>query len=197
MSEIVPQRRIRAGDVDRDAVLELLQNAHAAGRLDVEELGERQDAALRARYTDELTGLVEDLPEGQVVADSIATPVVPSSAAPPANWTEASWSLTLMSGRDVVVPPGMVGLRDFALWGGNDIFLGDVMGPGVVVTLELHAIMAGHDIYVPPGVRVIDECLAVMAGNDIDRSARGDGSNGTLVRRGFLFWAGHDIHLQR
>ena len=66
--ELLPHRRLRAGDADRDAVLNVLQRAHAAGRLTVEELGERQDAALLARFTDEFPQLVADLPEGGELA---------------------------------------------------------------------------------------------------------------------------------
>ena len=36
-----------------------------------------------------------------------------------------------------------------------------------------------------------------MAGNDIHKGAQGDGSNGTLIIKGFLFWAGSDIKLDK
>lgn len=197
MSEHPPARRIRASDADRDAVLQILQTAHAAGRLDVVELGERQDAALQARFTDELPLLVDDLPEGATYrGSSTASPAVRPSAMPPVGVAEGPTSVTFMTGKDVQVPPGTAFYRNFAWWGGDNIHLGDVMGPGVVVTLELHAIMAGHDIYVPEGVRVLDETIAIMAGNDIRKEARGDGSNGTLILKGFLFWAGNDVQLE-
>ena len=32
-----------------------------------------------------------------------------------------------------------------------------------------------------------------MAGNDIKPDAQGDGSNGTLVLTGFLFWGGNTV----
>ena len=57
--------------------------------------------------------------------------------------------------------PGTTLYRNFAWWGGDDIVLDEVLGTGVVVTLQLSAVMAGHDIFVPPGVRVIDESIAV------------------------------------
>ena len=100
-----------------------------------------------------------------------------------------------MSGRDVSIEPGTRHYLNFAWWGGDNIDLTGAMGPGVVITLELHAIMAGHHIYVPEGVRVVDDSMAIMAGNDVDREAKGDGSNGTLVLKGFLWWAGHDVKL--
>lgn len=70
--DMVPSKRLRAGDADRDAVLQILQQAHAEGRLSVEELGERQDRALQARFTDEFDDLVEDLPEGRELVAGVA-----------------------------------------------------------------------------------------------------------------------------
>ena len=53
--------------------------------------------------------------------------------------------------------------------------------------------MGGNEIYVPDGVRVIDRAVAIMAGNDSKPDAQGDGSNGTLVLTGFLFWGGNTV----
>lgn len=55
--------RIRAGDADRDRVVERLRHHHEAGRLSAEEFNERMEAALQARYLDELPPLLTDLPE--------------------------------------------------------------------------------------------------------------------------------------
>ena len=195
MSDMVPRRRIRAGDADRDAVLEVLQQAHAEGRLSIEELGERQDKALVARYTDQFDDLTEDLPNGQGLVAGGPSPVAPRYAALPATGPTERTSFSVMSGRDVVIEPGTRLYRNFAWWGGDNIDLTQALGPGAVVTLELHAIMAGHDIYVPEGVRVMDDSLAIMAGNDVDRQAQGDGSNGTVILKGFLWWAGHSVKL--
>ena len=54
--------RIRAGDDDRDRTVERLRAHHAAGRLNAEEFNERMEAALGARYLDELPPLLADLP---------------------------------------------------------------------------------------------------------------------------------------
>lgn len=194
MSDMAPRKRLRAGDADRDAILHVLQQSHAEGRLSIDELGERQDIVLRAKFLDEFDGVVEDLPEGRaLIAAEGGEPAVRRPAPLPATGAPERTSVTFMSGRDVVIEPGVRHYTNFAWWGGDNIDLTAAMGPGVVITLELHAIMAGHDIYVPDGVRVLDESLAIMAGNDIHRDARGDGSNGTVILKGFLWWAGHDI----
>ena len=53
---------LRASDADRDAVADRLREAHAEGRLTVEEFTERLDAALVARTHGDLVPLTRDLP---------------------------------------------------------------------------------------------------------------------------------------
>ena len=57
-----PDPTLRASDADRDAVAERLREAHAEGRLTVEEVGERLDAAFAARTLGELPASPRDLP---------------------------------------------------------------------------------------------------------------------------------------
>ena len=54
--------RVRAGDADRDRVVERLRAHHEAGRLDAEEFTSRMEQALAATYLDELPPLLADLP---------------------------------------------------------------------------------------------------------------------------------------
>lgn len=196
MSDTPPRKRMRAGDADRDAVLHVLKQAHAEGRLSLEEMGERQDHVLQATFLDQISAVVDDLPEGRELVPAESGELAERRPAGIAATTRPeSTTVTFMSGKDITVRPGTRLLRNFAWWGGDDIDLSAAMGPDVVLTLELHAVMAGHNIYVPEGVCVVDESLAIMAGNDIDREARGDGSNGTVILKGFLWWAGHDVKL--
>lgn len=58
-------RDVRAGDADRDEVINLLGDAFAEGRLDYEELHHRQELAARARTMGDLRPLVRDLPTGR------------------------------------------------------------------------------------------------------------------------------------
>ena len=53
---------VRAGDRERDAVVQRLQEAFADGRLDDDEFDQRTRAALTARQTSELDVLTLDLP---------------------------------------------------------------------------------------------------------------------------------------
>lgn len=196
MTETNPPARIRASDAERDQVLTVLQQGYETGRLDLVEMQERQDKVLGARYLDELPVVVADLPQGDALATVDSAPLstrpigLPETANP-----DGGFLLSIMSGKQVTVESGTRELRGFALWGGNDIDLTRAMGPGRIVTLKLHAWMGGNNVYVPAGVRIIDRSFAIMAGTDVQRSAQGDGSNGTLVLEGLLLWGGNDVKL--
>lgn len=190
-----PARQTRAGDQERDATLRILQEAHGVGRLDHEELANRQELALTAKYIDELHGLVQDLPEAQ----RVAPPLSPSPAA--AHYLAVSrqpgWEFAVMSGKAVRVRPGTRLYRAVAWWGGNDVDVTDAMGPGVVLELKLVTCMGGFKVRVPEGVKVVDEATYIMAGSDTSACSDGDGSNGVLVLRGFNLWGGSDFKLTK
>lgn len=210
-----PARRIRASDQDRDAVLAVITEAVTHGRLDPGETAERQDEALSAKFLDELMPLIVDLPEGDQLHRRIArqtgqgpastektddmvlrspgelAPTAEPGSAKPVN------AVAIMSGREIDIAPGTAQITAYALMGGDDIDLCEVMGPDVNVELNAYSMMAGHNIFVPPGVKIRDETINIMAGNDISTSARGDGSNGTLVLKGFSLMAGHDVRLAK
>lgn len=57
---------MRASDGDREHAAEMLRNAYVIGRIDLEELRGRADAAYSARTWGELRDLTADLPTGQV-----------------------------------------------------------------------------------------------------------------------------------
>ena len=57
-----PDPRLRAGDGDRDAVAEQLREAHAEGRLTMEELDDRLGKTYAARTFADLAPLTADLP---------------------------------------------------------------------------------------------------------------------------------------
>lgn len=61
-------RHLRAADRDRDVISEVLTEAFAQGRLDRDELDERQDQLRDTRTLGELPALVRDLVSDQVVA---------------------------------------------------------------------------------------------------------------------------------
>jgi len=71
---------LRASDAERDVVVTRLREAHAEGRLTVEEFSERLDAALAARTRGDLEELTRDLPA--VAAATRKRPRTGDEAAP-------------------------------------------------------------------------------------------------------------------
>jgi hypothetical protein len=71
---------VRASDADREAVVVRLQTAVGEGRIDLDEFGQRVDAAYAATTRDELDVLLADLPGGsgparvEIVGDVVVDP---------------------------------------------------------------------------------------------------------------------------
>ena len=61
-----PKPRMRASDAERHATVMALQDAMSRGLLNPDEAGERMATAFAAVHVDELRGLTEDLPAGDV-----------------------------------------------------------------------------------------------------------------------------------
>lgn len=61
-------RNIRASDMDREGVVTILRDAHAEGRLTLEEFDERTSAAYAAKTWGELADLTTDLPVQPVLS---------------------------------------------------------------------------------------------------------------------------------
>jgi uncharacterized protein DUF1707/uncharacterized protein DUF4190 len=69
--------KMRAADVDRDRVAEILSTAYTEGRLSKEEYDARLDSALAARTYAELDHIVTDLPAAQAAGPRPAATVTP------------------------------------------------------------------------------------------------------------------------
>jgi len=86
----------RASDAYRDRVAALLREAHAEGRLDMDELTQRLDATYASRTYAELAALTRDLPvagDGPLPPPARMPEGVPSAAgraSPPARRTDRS-----------------------------------------------------------------------------------------------------------
>lgn len=72
MTDDAPAPDLRASDADRERVAEVLRDALAEGRLDMEEFQERLDATYQARTYGELAPITRDLPaSGATVAPAV------------------------------------------------------------------------------------------------------------------------------
>lgn len=215
------QRRTRASDTDRDTVVSALSDALSRGQLTTVEFDERHSQALEAMYIDQLPELIDDIPEADELEQELRSRDTarrgttdeatkpgshlgpynnqrpgPIQPAKPGNG-KSDTAVCILSGSNQVVAPNTPKVSGVAMLGGNDYDLCDVMGPGVEFTVESINFMGGHDIFVPPGVRVINKSISILGGVDIAQNARGDGSNGTLIIRGFNLLGGNDVMLAR
>lgn len=73
---------MRASDKDRDAVVAVLRDGYAAGRLTLDEFDERTSAAYRARTWGELRAITADLPEKAELGTDLRTPAAPVGPLP-------------------------------------------------------------------------------------------------------------------
>jgi len=213
-------RRTRASDTDRDNVVSALSDALSRGQLTAIEFDDRHSQALETMYIDQLPALIDDIPEAEELEQELrsrdtlrrensalatkpgshlgtyAQPKGPIQPVKPGTG-KSETAVCILSGSNQVVAPNTPKVSAVAMLGGNDYDLCDVMGPGVEFTIESINFMGGHDIYVPPGVRVINKSFSILGGVDIAQNARGDGSNGTLIIRGFNVLGGDDVRLAR
>ena len=172
----------RASDAEREAVVTRLRDAAGEGRLTVEELAERIDAAYAAQMRAELEPLTADLP---APAERVAfTPAAAPAAGPPAPARAGSpLVFGILGGGDRKgrwrVPPRMTVVN---VMGGADLDLRDAVLETPDVEITVWSLMGGSTITVPEGVHVELEGFAIMGGNDL-RLEGGDAPPGAPVVR--------------
>jgi hypothetical protein len=83
MAEMTSDDAMRASDGDREHAADMLRDAYAVGRIDLEELHDRADAAYSAKTWGELRDLIADLPAGQVRSCAASGAESPAGAAQP------------------------------------------------------------------------------------------------------------------
>ncbi|MQY32183.1 hypothetical protein SRB17_01250 [Streptomyces sp. RB17] len=192
---------LRASDSDRERVAEVLRDALAEGRLDMEEFEERLEAAYKARTYGELAPLTRDLP-----AAGAPAPAPVSFSKEPAD--SGSWAGRIVGGEGsstgaVAIMAGFQRkgrwtvprrFNCFAFWGGGEIDLREADFADREVEINCVAIMGGVQVIVPPGVEVVVRGIGVMGGFDHPRD---DGSPEPGAPRviigGLAFWGGVDV----
>jgi hypothetical protein len=151
----------RASDTEREAVVARLRDAAAEGRLTVEELAERIDAAYAARTHAELEPLTADLP-----ATAGAPAYAP--ARPPATGEAPSLVLGILGGGDRSgawrVPERMTVVN---VLGGANLDLREATLSAPEVEITVWSVLGGSTITVPEGVRVELGGFALLGGNDL------------------------------
>jgi hypothetical protein len=168
-TERVQPAQLRVSDEDRHKVAEVLRRAAGEGRLDLEELDERLEAAYAAKTYGDLVPLTVDLPvhagDGLPTpatgGGAVAAPGTPGSALATAETYQSSLSFMGDCTRRGVwrVPARHTA---FSLMGGVTLDLREAVFEAPEVTIDAVAIMAGIDIYVNAHTRVIVEGVGIM-----------------------------------
>lgn len=133
---------LRASDADRDRAVVALREHLVAGRLTLAEFCERVDTALRARFTEELAHLRDDLPGASLEAAG--------SRRRSARFTAALLGHVVRRGRFRL--PG----RTFAAsaFGDLDFDLRDATTDKGQTTVTVLAAFGNVDVYIPDGINV-------------------------------------------
>jgi hypothetical protein len=195
--DAVPE--LRASDADRERVAEILRDAVAEGRLDMEEFEERLDATYKARTYGELAPITRDLPAA-ARTDSAPRVSMTKEPAPSGSWAgritggegSSAWAVAVMSGFQRkgrwTVPRRF---NAFAFWGGGEIDLRDADFAAGEVEINCIAIMGGMQVIVPPGVEVVVRGIGIMGGFDHrEEGVPGDPGAPRVIVTGFAFWGG-------
>ncbi|MEZ0068938.1 hypothetical protein ABIA32_004979 [Streptacidiphilus sp. MAP12-20] len=186
-----PSDELRASDADRERVAEALRDAYAEGRLDVEEHGQRLDAAYAAKTMGELAPLTKDLP---AAAGTPPRPA-PAAAAGPAGEgyvTPDSNELVAIFGGAQRKGRFRAGrwLKAHAVFGGVEIDLTDAVFDGPELIIECRAVFGGIDIKVPETVGLRGGGAGIFGGFDVAESPGTDPSGPVVTVRGKAIFGG-------
>ncbi len=191
---------LRASDADRERVADILRDALAEGRLDMEEFGERLDATYQARTYGELAPITRDLPgHGTTAVPAVS---LTKDAEPGGGWGErivgasdagaSSWAVAVMSGfqrKGRWTAPRR--FNCFAFWGGGEIDLREAYFEDREIVINAVAIMGGVDVIVPPGVEVVVRGVGIMGGFDHrEEGVPGEPGAPRVIVTGLAFWGG-------
>jgi hypothetical protein len=171
---------LRVSDSDRQRAVMRLREAHAEGRLTLEELSQRADLAYAARTQADLARTTGDLPP----------------PAPVSRKRRRRFALGLLGGRTLRgrwrAGPRLVAV---ALFGGADIDLREAQLDAGRLTIVSLALFGGSDVYVPQGIEVDVAGFALFGGHDEHGSEGEIHPASPLVRIvGLSLFGGMDVH---
>ncbi len=199
---------MRASDAERERVAEVLREAVAEGRLQMEEFEQRLDATYKARTHSELEPLVRDLPApGGVVAPVGQGGSPARTGSTGVDWAArvggpatstgafAFWGGFRRKGTWTVARK----FTAFAMWGGGEIDLREARFEDREVVVRCFTIMGGMQVTVPPELDVEVRGIGIMGGFGDRASGEGIPSPGSPRVRitGFALMGGVDVERKR
>jgi hypothetical protein len=176
-----PDAVTRAAETDRIQVAQLLTDAAAQGRLQMNDYEDRLTKAYAAKTYDELDQLRSDL-----LGSSVNSQRGGATKPAPSMLLLAVMSAFERRGRWNVPKK----LTTFALWGGGVIDLRYADFTSTDVEINATSIMGGQTILLPPEVNVEITGHGVMGGFDHDVDGQGTPGAPTVRIRGFSLWGG-------
>lgn len=181
-----PSPAVRASDAEREALGERLRDAAAEGRLTLEELADRAEAAYRATTRDELDQLVSDLP---------AAPPERAAASAASERPPRRWFFGILGGDTLRGPMRLAGECTIVnVMGGTDLDLSQATIDGPELRLRIVSIMGGSTIHVPHGVHVERTGFSLMGGDDVEAADEQPPHDAPVVRvQSFNLMAGSDF----
>lgn len=151
--------RLRISDDDRNRVAEVLRHAAGEGRIDLEELDERLEAAYRAKTYGELVPITADLPVAPVRHPVPAPqPVRPAQTGPMYSSSVALMSESKREGAWIVPDEHTA----FALMGSVLLDLREAAFTTNEVVINASAVMGEVKVIVDAGTTVIVDGFGVM-----------------------------------
>ncbi|MEU8221846.1 DUF1707 domain-containing protein [Kribbella sp. NPDC048915] len=192
-----PHAHLRASDIDRDQVVDVLREALMSGRLTQEEHAERLEQTLAAKTLGELEPITRDLivpPQGAPAVPSVQS-AASSSPVPieePADPSRSQDTMVAIFGGGERTGRWRVKRRTnaFAVFGGHDIDMTDAVFEGREVTVYAFAVFGGIDITVPDAVTVRSEGIGIFGGFGARGGSDPDPNAPTVVVRGLALFGG-------
>ncbi|MGI8523282.1 MAG: DUF1707 SHOCT-like domain-containing protein [Nocardioides sp.] len=187
--------QLRVSDAERHQVAEILRQAAGDGRIDLDELDQRLEAAYAAKTYADLVPITLDLPGHQ--GHALVAPADAATPSPVVRGPMSERHIAVLGGVDRkgvwVVPQE---LTVFAMMGGAslDMRLAKFAAQEVVITVN--AFMGGADITVGPHTNVVIEGVGIMGGyaGPSDRTpAELDATSPTVRVRGVAIWGGVNV----
>lgn len=161
--------RLRISDDDRNTVAEVLRKAAGEGRIDLEELDERLEAAYRAKTYGELVPITADLPVSPVRHPQPAPQPAPQPVRPPLPHHGLPVGAGYATSVAVMSETKRVGgwvVEDhhnaFALMGSVLLDLREARFSSHEIVINASAVMAEVKIVVDAGTTVVVEGVGVM-----------------------------------
>ncbi len=191
----VPEpQHLRASDADRESVANVLREAAGEGRLTMDELDERLDAAYAAKTYAELRPITHDLPGPGAAYVPAASAGGTGGMRQYGGEATSHAAIAILGGfsrkGDWIVP------RDFTvfcLMGGGELDLRDARFAEREVSIHIVAIMGGCEVTVPEDAVVRVTGIGIMGAFDHGITGTGLSGGPVITINGLALMGGVDV----